>query len=196
MKVKLTSLFVVMLASCQLALAQSPQIEEPIPYEALPAGIISAETYDKVIAQSRKNPFDTFHGAYWHWVASFYTIQVQGLEILKLQEEVRKLSPVVKRFLWKPVSERNGNLAVLADLEGLTVWAENADGTIKDRLSNTGPSNGYGTTARAPRPGCAYGKNAKLYFEKDGKRVLIFSKHRIEFAPIDDGCSRIVGSDS
>ncbi len=62
----------------------------------------------------------------------------------------------VGRFLWKPVAERDGNLVVL-------VGAFQADVVVNgQKLVDFGPSNGFGTTARGNKPGCAYGNNVKV----------------------------------
>lgn len=74
----------------------------------------------------------------------------------------------VSNFLWKPISERDGNLVVLLSPRGATVIV---NGTT---LTDFGSSNGRGTTARANRPGAAFGSNVTVQaFDSDG-RVLLF----------------------
>lgn len=170
--------------------------EEPLPYEAMPQGIVSRETYEAVLKQCAKDPFEPINGCYFHWVASFYTIAVQGAEIIKLQEQVKQLTPVITDFLWKPVSERDGKVAVLASMEGVDIHIVSADGTRTERLTDTGASNGYGTTGRSRYTCQQWGERALLYFEKAGLRVPIFSKHRYPWVTIDDACSRIEGHDN
>lgn len=93
---------------------------------------------------------------------------------------------VVSRFLWKPDSERNGNLVILASPTGLQV---RVTGDISELLANTGPSNGYGTTARGSFPGCSYGKSIIVeFFDTAGKRVLIAGGGSSISVP--DGCNR------
>lgn len=90
----------------------------------------------------------------------------QGLES---SEEIS--SSTIKRFLWKPVSERDGNLVVLVDAYNVRVVVS---GAISETLDNTGPSNGYGTTARANRTGSAYGGNITVeFFDLQNRRILI-----------------------
>lgn len=54
-------------------------------------------------------------------------------------------------FLWKPQSDSDGNLAIHTGPFGTTVIVNGVTGT------NQGPGNGFGSLARFPRPGCAYG---------------------------------------
>lgn len=54
-------------------------------------------------------------------------------------------------FLWKPVSDSDGNLAIHTGPFGTTVLLNGVAGR------NQGPGNGYGSLARFPKPGCAYG---------------------------------------
>ena len=57
-------------------------------------------------------------------------------------------------FLWKPASERDGDLVVLVDNlfdQSATVFVNG------EALIGSGPSNGYGYTARGNRPGGQYG---------------------------------------
>lgn len=87
-------------------------------------------------------------------------------------------------FLWKPVSESNGNLAILVDPFQIDV---RVNGT---RLTNTGPSNGRGTTARANRSGCSFGANARVeFFDRLGRRVLIDNGARS--ITVANGCNRV-----
>jgi hypothetical protein len=89
----------------------------------------------------------------------------------------------VKDFLWKPESDKNGKLAVLAEPYGAEIWAGN------EKLVDYGSGNGRGTTGRGTKPGCSYGKNVRvrvidpatrLPYTLGGKEVII----------IPDGCQR------
>lgn len=62
----------------------------------------------------------------------------------------------IYNFLWKPSSERDGNLVILFSpaAERVVVNGEN--------LVDFGPSNGRDSTFRASKNGCAYGSNAKV----------------------------------
>ena len=74
----------------------------------------------------------------------------------------------VRNFIWKPVSERDGNLVVLVDEFGITVLVNGAP------LIDFGPSNSRGTTARADRPGGAFGSNITVTFrDSDGRTVVL-----------------------
>jgi hypothetical protein len=96
-------------------------------------------------------------------------------------------SSVITSFLWKPESERNGNLVVLVNPFNVTV---RVTGAITETLVNTGPSNGRGTTARANRPGCAYGSNVKVeFFDSQDRRILINNGN--DSITVPSGCSRV-----
>ena len=87
----------------------------------------------------------------------------QGLETI---EDVSFLT--IGRFLWKPVSERDGSLVVLVDAFNVQVVVNG------ETLTDFGPSNGFGTTARASRSGAAFGGNITVeFFDLEGRRVLL-----------------------
>ncbi|MCB0360195.1 MAG: hypothetical protein KDD44_11180 [Bdellovibrionales bacterium] len=91
----------------------------------------------------------------------------------------------ITKFLWKPVAERDGNLVVLANPIGATVTVQ---GAITQTLVDFGPSNGFGLTARATRPGCAFG-SARVYFRDSlGRRIL--TADGSEFVSVPNGCDR------
>jgi hypothetical protein len=90
----------------------------------------------------------------------------------------------VSNFLWKPVAERDGNLVILLSPANASVFANG------EALVNFGPSNGRGTTARANKPGCAFGANAKVEaFDSQG-RPLVFPGGATSFT-IANGCNRV-----
>lgn len=90
-------------------------------------------------------------------------------------------------FLWKPVSESTGNLVVLLNVKDAVVKVK---GAVSEQLVNTGPSNGRGTTARASRSGCAFGKNIKVeVFDRNGQRILV--KDGSKSISIQNGCDRV-----
>lgn len=82
-------------------------------------------------------------------------------------------------FLWKPESERDGTLVVLVEEEGASVLVT---GNISEALQNTGPSNGYGTTARGAFSGCDYGENIAVEIFKAGDLI--------DSLIVPDGCER------
>lgn len=90
----------------------------------------------------------------------------------------------VGSFLWKPESERDGNLAVLVDPFGANVYVNGA------LLTNFGPSNGYGTTARANQSGCAYGSNVEVRV-LDGITGDPYSIQGSDTYIIPNGCDRV-----
>jgi len=95
-------------------------------------------------------------------------------------------SQSVSWFLWKPESERDGKLAVLIDPYGVTVVVR---GAITQTLTDFGPSNGRGTTARSNHSGCAFGSATVEFYDSDGLRV-----HLADGSPtvsIPNGCDRV-----
>jgi len=90
----------------------------------------------------------------------------------------------VRNFLWKPVAERDGNLVILLSPARASVFVNG------QALVDFGPSNARGTTARANRPGCAFGANARVEaFDSQG-RPLVFPGGATSFT-IPNGCSRV-----
>ena len=95
-------------------------------------------------------------------------------------------SRLMRRFLWKPHSEGDGNLVVLVDPPGIRV---EVFGSISETLRDFGPSNGRGTTARGSFPGCAYGTGIRVQFYRGSQRVSFIDGQGTVFIP--DGCSRV-----
>ena len=95
------------------------------------------------------------------------------------------ISPTtVSNFLWKPVSERDGNLVILIDPFNVAVIVNG------EALVDFGPSNSRGTTARANQSGASFGANAVVeFFDSQGRRVLL-SDGRSEVI-IPSGASRV-----
>ena len=90
----------------------------------------------------------------------------------------------VSNFLWKPSSERNGNLVVLLNPAGATVIVNET--TV---LEGSGPSNGRGTTARANKPGAAFGTNVRVEAIDGAGRSLVFPDGKL-FVTIPNGAQR------
>jgi len=95
-------------------------------------------------------------------------------------------SELIDDFLWKPISESTGNLAVLVNPRNVRV---EVSGDRSDTLGNTGPSNGRGTTARGPRPGCDYGDNVVVEFFDSSNRRIFVADGRSRVI-ISKGCER------
>ena len=90
---------------------------------------------------------------------------------------------VVSNFLWKPKSERDGSLVVLLS-------PANARITVNgERLTDFGPSNGRGTTARAQKSGCAFGRATVEVTDAQGLPIL-FPGNKTKFI-IENGCDRV-----
>jgi len=60
------------------------------------------------------------------------------------------------RFLWKPISEKNGALVVLADGANQVFLKDMNTGETIEHGINAGASNGYGGTFRFTKTGNAY----------------------------------------
>ena len=94
---------------------------------------------------------------------------------------------IIDNFLWKPVSEANGNLVVLVNPQGVQVLVT---GAVTETLTDFGPSNDRGTTARGGRPGCGYGSNIRVdFFDGEGRRVYI--ANGADSVSIPNGCDRV-----
>ncbi len=76
---------------------------------------------------------------------------------------------IISNFLWKPVSESNGNLVVLVNPLNVRIVVE---GSITETLVDRGPSNGRGTTARGNRSGCSYGNNVVVTFYNSSGELI------------------------
>jgi len=115
--------------------------------------------------------------------------QSELLQSCYMEMEAEAISPKrITDFLWKPISESNGNLAVLVDPFQISVFVS---GAVNDSLINTGPSNGRGTTARsASFPGSRFGSNVLVeFFDENGKRVLLNNGERSIVIP--NGADRV-----
>ncbi|MGI6680608.1 MAG: hypothetical protein ACOX3T_03895 [Bdellovibrionota bacterium] len=90
---------------------------------------------------------------------------------------------VVSNFLWKPKADKDGKLVVLLNPYDVSIFVNG------EKLENTGPSNGRGTTARGRKPGCEYGKATVKVIENTGKTVK-FPDGNLSYT-IEDGCKRV-----
>ena len=95
---------------------------------------------------------------------------------------------VLRRFLWKPVAERDGNVVVLIDRPGVRVEVY---GSISETLTDFGPSNDRGTTARGDQPGCRYGTNVQVeFFDASSGARLAYIDGQTSVT-VADGCGRV-----
>lgn len=90
----------------------------------------------------------------------------------------------VTRFIWKPQAERDGRLVVLADPFGAVVFVNGIE------LADSGPSNGFGTTARGNQQGCGFGNNARveIFNRRTGNQYTIRGENSLT---IPNGCNRL-----
>lgn len=93
---------------------------------------------------------------------------------------------VITSFIWKPVSESTGNLVVLINPFNASCVV---DGAITETLTNTGASNGKGSTLRGQKRGCTYGNGVKIYcFDKSGLPIRNFDGN--DYVLVPGGCDR------
>lgn len=91
------------------------------------------------------------------------------------------------KFLWKPVSDSNGRLAVHSEPFQSTVFVNGEVGV------NAGPGNGYGSLARFSKPGCAYGAAQVQIRSSTG---LVYTVGGKTTFTIPNGCQRYCIVDS
>lgn len=89
-------------------------------------------------------------------------------------------------FLWKPVSDSDGNLAIHTGPFGTTVLVNGVAGR------NQGPGNGYGSLARFPRPGCAYGGARIEVLDSQGLPYTVGGKTSFS---VPNPCGRFCATD-
>lgn len=90
----------------------------------------------------------------------------------------------VSNFLWKPSSERDGNLVILLDPAGALVFVDG------ERLIDFGPSNERGTTARANKSGADFGTNIVVQVRDSAGEPILFPDGESSYT-IADGASRV-----
>jgi len=87
-------------------------------------------------------------------------------------------------FLWKPVSDSDGKLAIHTGPFGTTVIVSGETGR------NQGPGNGFGSLARFNRPGCGYPGATVQVLNSEGLPYTLGGKTTIA---IPSPCSRYCG---
>lgn len=89
----------------------------------------------------------------------------------------------LEEFLWKPVSDSNGKLAVHTGPYDTSVIVSGERGT------DQGPGNGFGSLARFSKPGCAYGANVKVKVI-DSESGAAYTFNGSDTITIPNGCNR------
>jgi hypothetical protein len=87
----------------------------------------------------------------------------------------------ITQFLWKPISDSNGKLAVHVSPAG-TVVVNGETGTMQ------GSGNGYAELGRFSKPGCAYGAGARVQVLDGGGVPLTLNGS--DTIAIPNGCNR------
>lgn len=85
-------------------------------------------------------------------------------------------------FLWKPVSDTNGRLAIHTAPYGTTVRVNGETGR------NQGGGNGFGSLARFSKPGCSYGRNVRVVVTDSTGAAVLYNDQ--PYLTIPDGCKR------
>ena len=85
-------------------------------------------------------------------------------------------------FLWKPVSDKDGSLAVLVDECSVRVFVNG------EELEQAGAGNGRCTTARGTKPGCAYGQATVEIFDSFTGLPYVFKNGKTKLSV--NGCQR------
>ena len=100
-----------------------------------------------------------------------------------LQEKAaQNFAGEVEAFLWKPISDSNGKLAIHSTPADTVVTVNGETG------QDFGPGNGYANLNRFSKPGCSYGKNVTVKLtNSNGAPYRVNGKTTIT---IPDGCQR------
>jgi len=93
-----------------------------------------------------------------------------------------KYAGELEAFLWKPISDSNGRLAIHTSPYDTVVEIGTETGT------NSGPGNGYGSLARFSKPGCSYGGNVSVRVLND--KGLPYRFNGETSITIPNGCQR------
>lgn len=98
------------------------------------------------------------------------------------EEAARNYAGEVEAFLWKPVSDSNGKLAIHATPADTVITVNGETG------QDFSGGNGYANLARFSKPGCSYGKNVTVKLTNSkGAPYRFAGKTSIT---IPDGCQR------
>lgn len=98
------------------------------------------------------------------------------------EQTAQTIAGDLTEFLWKPVSDSNGKLAIHTGPYGTTVVVNGETGR------NQGGGNGFGSLARFNKPGCAYGANVKVQVLSENGASYLYKGQ--PFITIPNGCQR------
>lgn len=99
-----------------------------------------------------------------------------------LEDSTAGTAGELEKFLWKPISDNDGRLAVHSSPAYTSVVVAGETGV------NRGGGNGYGSLARFSKPGCAYGGNVSVQvLNEEGLPYRFNGKTTIT---IPNGCQR------
>jgi hypothetical protein len=90
----------------------------------------------------------------------------------------------IEQFLWKPLSDTKGPIAVVLERHCNTTIRVNGES-----FSNSGGGNGRCTTGSGRKAGCAYGKNVRVEVI-DNQTGKHYTHNGQPFITVPDGCSR------
>lgn len=98
-----------------------------------------------------------------------------------MNETGEKIAGELSAFLWKPVSDSNGKLAIHTGPFGTTVEVNGEVGT------NQGSGNGFGSLARFGKSGCGYGSATVRVLNSQGIPYIVGGSTSLT---IPNGCNR------
>lgn len=99
------------------------------------------------------------------------------------EDAAETIASELTSFLWKPVSDSNGKLAIHTGPSGTKVIVIGETGT------NQGGGNGFGSLARFSKPGCSYGANIPVQVVND-KTGAAYTFNGSTTITIPNGCNR------
>ena len=100
-----------------------------------------------------------------------------------LAQSSKRVVGTIQHLLWKPASDVTGLLVVLVDVYDAYVY-------VNGQFIGTGePSNGWGSTVRATRPGCTYGSNVRVSVKDSKGGIYLFPGGQEEYV-VPNGCVR------
>lgn len=98
------------------------------------------------------------------------------------EQTAQTIAGELTEFLWKPVSDSNGKLAVHTGPYDTNVIVSGETG------KNQGGGNGFGSLARFSKPGCSYGANVRVQVLNQNGAAYFYKGQ--PFITIPNGCQR------